>query len=93
MLWLQLPWERERALRLLNLQTALELALARRPRQAADVPDPELKRLWLQMLSVVNRPAVTELLGRSCESKWSHRSLSTVGRDQVPCAVLLSYVA
>ena len=46
LLWLQLPWERARALRLLNLQTRLELVAAERAntsvRSPFDVPwDPE----------------------------------------------------
>ena len=62
MLWLELPWERERALRLLNLQTALELSLARLPRRPNDDLDRDSHGLWLEMLPVQTRPAMTELL-------------------------------
>ena len=61
LLWLQLPWERQRALRLLNLQTALELDLARLPRRAGDAPYPNYK-FWQEMQPVLRRPAIAELL-------------------------------
>ena len=61
-LWLELPWERARALRLLNLQTALELALAWPPKPYGGQLDPESERFWRELLPLLNRPAVTELL-------------------------------